>query len=270
LGLVERKTLLKLFRSVRRRLKAPKLGDNYSEWREAQWAPASADTCNYRFLALQPIFNRRRKLFGYEALHRSDWNNCFSGDPDAATQAMIDNWLLHGLDELTGNSRTFINCTGEALTQQALTLLPNRVVLELLETVEPSIEILSACRRLKALGYQIALDDFQLAEKMDPLLALADYIKVDFRLSDAKQRREISHRLEGRSAVLIAEKIETEEEFTIALSEGFHLFQGYHLGRPALFSKQRIPPMEMNHFRSRLPSQTGRPAAVFSTGHGMA
>jgi c-di-GMP-related signal transduction protein len=261
---------LKLFRSVRRRLKAPRLGDNYGEWREAQWAPASADACNYRFLALQPIFNRRRKLFGYEALHRSGWDNCFTGDPDAATQAMIDNWLLHGLDELTGNSRTFINCTGEALTQGSLTLLPNRVVLELLETIEPSVEILSACRRLKALGYQIALDDFQLVEKMDPLLALADYIKIDFRLSNAEQRREILHRLEGRSAVLIAEKIETEQEFTTALSEGFHLFQGYHLGRPALFSKQRIPAMEINHFRSRLPSQPGRPAAAFSTGQSMA
>lgn len=246
---------MKLFRSLRQRRRTRRRGDAHEEWRVAHWAPAASEAGNHRFVALQPIFDRRRKLFGYETLSRGKWENRFAGDPDTATQTMIDDWLLHGLDELTAGSRTFINCTFQALTAGSLTLLPTRVVLELLETVEPSPEVVSACRRMKALGYQIALDDFQLAKKMDVLLALADYVKVDFRLTDGHQRRAIVRRVKGLATIPIAEKIETAEEFDTALGEGFRLFQGYSLAAPVLFSQRRIPPLDANHLReTRLPA----------------
>jgi c-di-GMP-related signal transduction protein len=245
---------LKFFRSAGQRRIAQRLGDAYGEWREAHWAPAGSEAGNHRFVALQPIFDHRRKIFGYEALSRSKWENRFTGDPDAATQTMIDDWLLHGLDELTRGSRTFMNCTGEALTGGSLTLLPTRIVLELLEDVEPSTEVVSACCKMKALGYQIALDDFQLSEKTEVLLALADYVKVDFRLSDSQERREILRRVKG-STIRVAEKIESQEEFDAALAEGFQLFQGYSLGPPVLFSQRRIPPLGANHLlETRAPS----------------
>jgi EAL and modified HD-GYP domain-containing signal transduction protein len=168
---------------------------------------------------------------------------------------MIDDWLLHGLDELTVGARTFINCTFAALTGGSLTLLPTRTVLELLETVEPSPEVVSACRKMKALGYQIALDDFQLAKKMDVLLPLADYVKVDFRLTDSGQRSAIVRRVKGLATIPVAEKIETGEDFDAAVAEGFRLFQGYSLGAPVLFSKKRISPLDANHLReTRLPA----------------
>jgi len=246
---------MKLFRSLRQRGKTRRLGDAQGGWMEAHWAPAASEAGNHRFVALQPIFDRRRKVFAYEALSRSKWENRFAGDPDTATQTMIDDWLLHGLDELTGGSRTFINCTFQALTGGSFTLLPTRAVLELLETVEPSIEVVSACRKMKALGYQIALDDFQLAKKMDVLLALADYLKVDFRITGSDERRAIVRRVSGLATIPIAEKIETEEEFDTAVAEGFRLFQGYSLGAPVLFSKKRILPLGANHLRkTRVPA----------------
>jgi c-di-GMP-related signal transduction protein len=246
---------MKFFRSLRQRGRTWRLGDAHEEWVEARWAPAASEAGNHRFVALQPIFDRRRKVFGYEALSRSKWENRFTGDSETATQTMIDDWLLHGLDELTGGSRTFINCTFEALTGGSLTLLPTRTVLELLETVEPSPEVVSACRKMKALGYQIALDDFQLAKKMGALLALADYVKVDFRLADSDKRQAIVRRLKGLATIPVAEKIESEEEFDTAVAEGFRLFQGYSLGAPVLFSKRRILPLDANHLRAaRVPS----------------
>jgi len=245
---------LKFFRSAQRQSMARRLGDAYGEWREAPWAPPGSEAGNYRFVALQPIFDLRRKIFGYEALSRSRWENRFTGDPETATQTMIDDWLLHGLDELTRGSRTFINCTGEAFTGGSLTLLPTRAVLELLEDVEPSLEVVSACRKMKALGYQIALDDFQISAKTEVLLALADYVKVDFRLSAGQERREIVRRVKG-STILVAEKIESGEEFEAALAEGFQLFQGYSLGPPVLFSQRRIPPLGANILpETRAPS----------------
>jgi c-di-GMP-related signal transduction protein len=246
--------VMKLFRSLRQRGRTRRLGDVHEEWVEAHWAPAASDAGNHRFVALQPIFDRRRKVFGYEALSRSKWENRFTGDPDAATRTMIDDWLLHGLDELTGGSRTFINCSFEALAGGAFTLLPTRTVLELLESVEPNPEVVSACRRMKARGYQIALDDFQLSRKMDVLLALADYVKVDFRLTDSDKRRAIVSRVKGLATIPVAEKLETEEEFETAVAEGFRLFQGYTLGAPVLFSKRRFPPLDANHLReTRVP-----------------
>lgn len=154
---------------------------------------------------------------------------------------MIDNWALHSLVELTGELPTFMNCTREALVCGILTTLPGSAVFELLETIEPDKEVVIACRKMKSLGYRIALDDFQLAPQMERLVELADYVKVDFQLSDTNDRKEIRRCLKHSHATAIAEKIETREEFETALSEGFSLFQGYYLGRPIVFSKRQLP-----------------------------
>lgn len=195
------------------------------------------DLYSSRFLALQPIFDRGREIFGYEALARSGWDNQFTGDSDTATRLMIGDRILHRFEELTRGHRIFVNCTREALVRGLLTRLPPSTVLELLETVESDNEVLVACRRMKALGYQIALDDFQQSEKTNGLLALADYVKVDFRLSCKEERGEIIRCLERNTMTLVAEKIETSEELESAFEEGFQLFQGYYLGRPKIFSK---------------------------------
>ena len=216
---------------------------------KATWAPSASDNGVYRFIALQPIFNRRKQTFGYEVLSRLGWNNRFIGDSDSATQMMIDNWMLHSLGELTGGLPGFMNCTREALVRGSLTMLPDSVVFELLETIEPDQEVLAACAKLKRLGYKIALDDFQLAPRMDLLVKLADFVKVDFRISDRQERREIFRCLKHCTAEAIAEKVETREEFEIALSEGFSLFQGYYLERPIVFSKRQPSTNNGHHFR---------------------
>lgn len=208
-----------------------------------------ADEGAYCFLALQPIFDRQGKTFGYEVLFRSGWENQFSGDADAATRMMVDNWVLYGFEELTKGCRSFLNCTRESLVGGLLTLLPRSTVLEVLETIEPDEEVLGACRRMKALGYQIALDDFRFSEKMEELIQLADYIKIDFRISDRAERKSILRCLNGRGAKLVAEKVETEEEFQAALKEGFQYFQGYHFHHPTVFSRQKAPVSGINRLR---------------------
>lgn len=203
--------------------------------------PSGDDAYSSRFLALQPIFDGQGEVFGYEALARSSWDNRFTGDSDTATELMIGTRILHRFDELTGGRRIFVNCTREALVKGMLTLLPPSTVLELLETVESDEEVLAACRKMKALGYQIALDDFRRPEEAEGLIALADYVKVDFRLSCKQERSEIIRHLSSYAVTLVAEKIETSEEFEIAIEEGFQLFQGYYLGRPKVFAKREFP-----------------------------
>lgn len=212
-------------------------------WIETQSGPSAPpfDPKIHRFLARQAIFDRMGEIHGYELLFRSGPGNHFTGDSDAATRTMIDNWLVHGFEDLTGVSRSFVNCTREALVGGLVTLLPStRTVLELLEIVEPDEEVISACLRMKRIGYGIALDDFQFSKKMERLIELADYIKIDFRLP-AGQRMKTLRRLKSSDVKLLAEKIETEEELKIAFEEGCELFQGYLFGRPTVFSKRKAP-----------------------------
>ena len=192
-----------------------------------------------RHFVLQPILNRSREVVGYEALFRAGWVNEFDGDLDRATRIMIDNWLLFGFEDITGSRPTCLNCTRETFMSGLLTLLPSWAMFEILESVEPDEELLKECRRLKEKGYRFGLDDYEEPKTMEGFLGLVDFVKIDFRLTGPKGRVELVRSLKGSGATLIAEKIETEEEFRMAVWEGFELFQGFLFTERASFAMTR-------------------------------
>jgi c-di-GMP-related signal transduction protein len=203
-----------------------------------------------RFLARQPILDKSRAVIGFELLFRSGWENWFCGESGQATRQMLDNCLWMDMDALTSHSLAFINCTREALVGKLVTLLPpESTVLEILETVQPDPELIKACVALRAMGYRFALDDFLPRRDMQPLVDIASYIKVDFRLSNATQRDEIQALARGSGAVLLAEKVEDQQEFDIALNEGYQCFQGYFFCRPKIIADREIPPNRLNYLR---------------------
>jgi EAL and modified HD-GYP domain-containing signal transduction protein len=207
-----------------------------------------------RYFARQPIFDRQKHVFGYEFLFRAGTENrfCISSpaESETATRLMVDNSVLYDFESLAGRGKTFLNCTRDALTSGLVTLLPARsTVLEILEDIEPDTEVLEACRQLRGLGYQFSLDDFVPRPGLEKFLPLADYVKIDFRLSDASQRQEIRRFLQGCKARLIAEKIEEQEEFGIAVEEGFDLFQGYFFCRPDLLARNHIPSNHLSYIQ---------------------
>jgi EAL and modified HD-GYP domain-containing signal transduction protein len=155
---------------------------------------------------------------------------------------MLDNAVLFGLEKLTGGVPAFVNCTQETLTGDLVHVLPaGMAVLEILESVEPTPGLIDACRKLKASGFRLALDDFTWKKDFDPLVELADYVKVDFIQSGVQERKSLLRRLSGATVALIAEKIETQEEYKQACQEGFRLFQGYYFCRPVLLKGSKIP-----------------------------
>ena len=203
-----------------------------------------------RYLARQPILDLRNKVHGYELLFRAGLETAFRGDGDFATRTMIDNSVIFGLDKLTVGSPAFVNCTMESLTGRLVDLLPPAMtVLEILESLEPTPELIAALRSLKAAGYRVALDDFTWKPILDPLVELADYIKVDFIQTDKATRHELLRRLRGTAAVLVAEKVETQEEYKQACAEGFTLFQGYYFCRPQLMKYRKIPANRLFHIQ---------------------
>lgn len=199
-------------------------------------------TEDLRYVARQPILDLRGRVHAYELLFRAGPEAVFRGDPDKATSTMLDNSVMFGLDKLTGGLPAFVNCTPEALTEDLVDVLPTGMtVLEILETVEPTPEVIEACRKLKSTGYRLALDDFVWEPRFDPLLALTDYVKVDFVLSGREERLKLFDRLRGRPIAMLAEKVETQEQYKEALREGFTLFQGYYFCRPELVGNRKIP-----------------------------
>jgi EAL and modified HD-GYP domain-containing signal transduction protein len=201
-----------------------------------------------RYLARQPIMDLRGRVHGYELLFRAGPETVFRGDGDHATRTMLDNTVIFGLDKLTGGVPAFVNCTSESLIGNMVHVLPSGMtVLEILESLDPTPELIAACRKLKVEGFRLALDDFTWKPGFDPLVEMADYVKVDFLLSGPHERKELLQRLRGVTVALIAEKIETQEEFKQACAEGFTLFQGYYFFRPALLKNRKIPANRLSH-----------------------
>jgi EAL and modified HD-GYP domain-containing signal transduction protein len=216
--------------------------------RPADAAPEQELAMGLRYLARQPILDLHGKVHGYELLFRNGPQAMFSGDGNLATRTMIDNTVLFGLGRLTGNLPAFINCTEEALTGRLVSALPaGMAILEILETIEPTPALVSACQHLKAAGFRLALDDFTWKPGFEPLIEIADCIKVDFAISDEWERRRLLKRLRGYTVALIAEKVETQEEYQRARDEGFTLMQGYFFCRPVLLSNHKVPANRLLH-----------------------
>ena len=204
------------------------------------------------FVARQPIFNRLQKLFAYELLFRDSYDNnyrCANGD-QATIDVICNSFFAIGIDALTGGKRAFINFTENLLLQEIPLLLSKKsVVVEILETVEPTPEVIAVCKKLKQAGYLIALDDFVFHPRFAPLLDVADIIKVDFLITTGPDRRKLMLRVKNRNIYFLAEKVETREDFEEALELGYSYFQGHFFSKPVIFKGKDIPTNKLNQIR---------------------
>jgi EAL and modified HD-GYP domain-containing signal transduction protein len=196
-----------------------------------------------KFLARQPILDRRREVYGYEVLFRDGiQNSCAGMDLDHASTRAMDTSFLIGLEKITEGRRMFVNCPREFLLRGYVSLFPRHtVVVEILETVKPDPEVMESCRFLKQEGFLIALDDFVDTPDLEPLIKLADIIKVDFRVTDEEKQYELAMRYAGKGIRMLAEKVETQKEFSDALAMGYSLFQGYFFCRPEIMQHNDLP-----------------------------
>jgi EAL and modified HD-GYP domain-containing signal transduction protein len=202
------------------------------------------------FVARQPIFDARQRVVAYELLFRSGPENFFPNiDGDVASSRVInDSLMTFGLSALVGSRKVYINVTRKILCEELYAVLPvRRTVVELLESIEPDEQTISACRDLKRAGYELALDDYVDRPAMDPLVALADVIKVDFLATPAEARRALRDRLTRRRPALLAEKVENAAMFREARDQGYSYFQGYFFQRPEIVSRQEIPTFKLTY-----------------------
>lgn len=204
------------------------------------------------FIARQPIFDQQQRVYAYELLYRSGQQNfCTAADlNDASRKVIANSGLLLGTINITDGKKAFINVTRDILLDETVELLPRDLtVVELLETIEPEAEVIAACRKLRDAGYQLALDDFIWDARFEPLIELTDIIKVDFLLTRGENRLKLSEQLQGKQKILLAEKVETHEEYQEGIRLGYSLFQGYFFCKPMILSHKDLPGNKLSLLR---------------------
>jgi EAL and modified HD-GYP domain-containing signal transduction protein len=196
------------------------------------------------FVARQPIFDRHDRLSGYELLYRNTATSTLA--VGAAAETMCTDTVIHafldiGLEELTDGSRAYINCTRDFLLNGQVDLLPpDKVVVELLETVGHDDAIVFACTQLREKGYTIALDDYVELPGTSSLLRAVDVVKLDVLHSTPDALATLVARLRGFNVRLVAERVETSERHQLCQQLGFHYFQGYYYSRPELVATREV------------------------------
>jgi c-di-GMP-related signal transduction protein len=198
------------------------------------------------FVARQAIFDRDSQVHAYELLYRAHAGNTFSGhDESGTTLDVISGSLLTiGLNNIAAGKKAFINFGRHLLLEGLVSILPkDGVVIEVLETTEPDAEVVDCCRKLRDLGYTIALDDFVGDPRFEPLVATAKVIKVDIRQTSRAEQERLLATYQPRGIAMLAEKVETREEFELAANLGYDYFQGYFFARPDVVSQKEIQPV---------------------------
>ncbi len=190
------------------------------------------------FLARQPMFDINSNVVSYELLFRSGiQNQAFVSDDYTATMKVMKDLIVNfGIKEMTNQKRFFINFNAKLIIDKAPDLFKsNELVIEILEDTLANTDLIDVLADYKEQGYAIALDDFEYSDDKIELIKLADIIKLDFMISSYDELREIVKAVTPYGVELLAEKIETEEDYNLAVELGCSLFQGYYYQKPTVF-----------------------------------
>lgn len=200
------------------------------------------------FVARQPIFDRRGQVTAYELLYRSGLRNAVPAGMDldnASAKVISDALSVFGYDVLLEKRAGYVNATERVLVEGWYRVLPpGNTVVEVLESVPPTQDVIASCHAAKMAGYKLALDDFVYRPELRPLLDLADVVKVDF-LETVGEQRELLRDLVGHQRLALAEKVETVADFKAAVDLGYDLFQGYFFARPEIVARKDIAPAKL-------------------------
>lgn len=191
----------------------------------------------------QQILDSNLETFAYEILFRGkDFDlNIKDGATNATNQVITDSILEIGLTEIVGPHKAFINFTSQNILEKTPLSLPKeRIVIEVLENVTVDLRIIGNLRELSQQGYTIALDDFVLTPEWLPLLEFADIVKIDVMASSLDETRKLIEQLKPFKIKLLAEKVETHQEFELLKKWGCEFFQGFFFSKPNIVEGRRI------------------------------
>jgi len=195
------------------------------------------------YLGRQPILDRNQVIVGYELLFRSEGLDyaAFESYSHASASVITNVLSTFGIQEVLGGKFGFINVHLGLLLSEMLELLPiSQSVLELLEIIKLDDQVVERCRELKKLGFMLALDDHEFSPECSEIYDVVDIVKIDILETDADQLQRSVAGLRRWPVKILAEKVETVEQFEACYRMGFDLFQGYFFERPVVLNQKRI------------------------------
>lgn len=196
------------------------------------------------YMARQAIYTSEESVFGYELLYRESLVNAYNPgmDGNVSTRAVLSDAITtFGINNLTQGKYAFVNFTKDLIMSDIPNLLnPQRFVIEILEDVQIDEELLRRILELKQDGYMFAMDDYIGDEMVSALFMYTDIIKIDFAQLEKEQRKMIAQELLPLGIQLLAEKVETQEDYVQAVEFGYTLFQGYFFSKPRVFVKSTV------------------------------
>ncbi len=201
------------------------------------------------FLARQPILNRGQKLVAYELLFRTAASGPANIVDDlSATAAVISHASEFGMEKVIGDSLGFINVDAAVLMSDFINILPvDKIVLEILETVQATPEVLARIQVLAQAGFTFALDDVIVhTPDVQKFLPLVDIIKIDVKDLRPAALSTLAEYCQQHGKKLLAEKVETQALFQTCLDLGFDYFQGYHFAKPSILTGKKLAPAELS------------------------
>ena len=201
------------------------------------------------FIGRQPILDEKGHIYAYEILFRKqDSTGASVTDNVAATARVLINVMQNfGIDSLLGGKKGFINADESIIMDGVLELIPKEhFVIEILETTKITEKVLDKIKEYIAQGYSFALDDLEFnrdfLDNFKDVFPLVDYIKVDYMLCDKSALKKNFNIFNKYKAKILAEKVETQEEYEQCKEIGFNLFQGYYFSKPVVISKKAVDP----------------------------
>jgi EAL and modified HD-GYP domain-containing signal transduction protein len=206
-------------------------------------------SCHKFYVARQPIFDINSNVFAYELLFRTCETNAasFVDGNEASSQVILNAFVVMGIESITENRQVFVNLTRDFIVGKlALPLNPDQLVVEILEDIEIDDEVVEAVGDLKDKGYTVALDDYIFTEDKAPLFDKIDIIKIDLPECDLEKMAPELEVLKDKGIKLLAEKVETHEEYELCKALGFDYFQGYYFSKPKIMSRQSIKPNRLS------------------------
>ena len=201
----------------------------------------------FAFIARQPILDREKDVFAYELLFRDGKGGAYPELEPEKAKYIAQHFHPLGLDDISGEKQSFIHFNPDTLISRFPTSLnPESVIVQLNEPNAPTPGLLEACTHIKDLGFKLAIDDPLMLSGKQDIFSLIDIVKVDVTRTNYDLIEKNIPRYIDSNIKLVAEQVNTHEDFDSCRSLGFDFFQGYFFAMPEARIQRHLPASKMN------------------------